>query len=494
MNATTVMSKTSLIEDLSNIVGRENIVSSEDALSGLLSGAEVSCIVKPGNTGEVQNIVRLANEKKFALIPVSSHKKEFTMDNLTAAGDIVIIDLSRMKSILRIDRRNKLAMIEPGVTFGELQDAANREGMRLMMPLLPESTQSVLSSYLEREPTVIPKYHWDMTNPMLCTEVIFGTGDYFRTGSAAGPGTLEEQREKGQAQRNPMGPAQVDYLRILQAAQGTMGIVTWCTLKLELLPQVRRSFMVAADSLDTIIDFTYSILKRKLPDECLIFNNIDLASLYGKDGGDCNEMSGTLPSWVLVYSIAGYEYLPEERVAYIEKDIADIAAPAGIVQERHVSGISADKLVALLSRPGAEPGWRNRKKGASRDIFFLTTLDRVSEFLALMDDEARKHGFDKDDIGVYIQPIQQGRNCHLEFNLMHDPAKPGDAEKAGNLFESASMRFMDRGGFFSRPYGIWAEMAYSKCPDTVSGLKKLKNILDPKGVLNPGKLCFGKEE
>ena len=57
---------------------------------------------------------------------------------------------------------------------------------------------------------------------------------------------------------------------------------------------------------------------------------------------------------------------------------------------------------------------------------------------------------------------------------------------------SASRLCVDKGGFFSRPYGAWADMIYKKCPDTADALRKMKDIFDPKGILNPGRLCFGK--
>ncbi|MCP4683517.1 MAG: hypothetical protein GY864_14400, partial [Desulfobacterales bacterium] len=132
-------------------------------------------------------------------------------------------------------------------------------------------------------------------------------------------------------------------------------------------------------------------------------------------------------------------------------------------------------------------------KGGCQDIFFLTTLDRAPEFVGAMNTEADKHGFAKENIGVYIQPIQHGRNVHLEFNLMYDPDDSEETEKLKGLFDSAGKTLMDKGGFFSRPYGSWANPVYAKCPDTVSVLKKVKNIFDPKGVMNPGKLCFEKE-
>ena len=46
------------------------------------------------------------------------------------------------------------------------------------------------------------------------------------------------------------------------------------------------------------------------------------------------------------------------------------------------------------------------------------------------------------------------------------------------------------GGFFSRPYLAWRQTAYRRSPAAVAMQKKIKKIFDPKGILNPGKLCF----
>ena len=58
------------------------------------------------------------------------------------------------------------------------------------------------------------------------------------------------------------------------------------------------------------------------------------------------------------------------------------------------------------------------------------------------------------------------------------------------LREAASVALSDRGAFFSRPYGSWADMAYGKDPATAEALRKVKKIFDPNNVMNPGKLCF----
>ncbi len=81
-------------------------------------------------------------------------------------------------------------MVEPGVTFGELIAAVAEKGLRLNMPLQPRATKSVVGSMLSREPVIMPHYHWDISDPIGSTEVVFGTGDMFRTGAAAGPGDI----------------------------------------------------------------------------------------------------------------------------------------------------------------------------------------------------------------------------------------------------------------------------------------------------------------
>jgi FAD/FMN-containing dehydrogenase len=478
------------VGDLAKIVGKKQVVTDEEELKAyrddgsFVAGKIPQCVVKPRNGEEVQKIVRLANDGGWALIPCSSSGPRTRGDTVPAVDDAVIVDLSGMDSIVRMDQRNKVAMVEPGVSFSALQEAARGEGLRVAMPLAPRKTKSVVGSLLEREPTTMPKYHWDMSDPMCCIEVIFGTGDLFRTGAAAGPGTLEEQWASGQAQKSPMGPSQTDWAKIIQGAQGTMGIVTWASVKLELMPRLEKAFLVGAEELDELIEFTQAIQRAKLPDHCLILNRINLSTLLGE------VPSKDLPRWALFYTVSGYEHFPEDRVDYIEKDIGELATASGVEPAVGLNGVSAKKCLSLVTSPCEEPYWKCRPTGGFQDIFFLTTLDRAPGFVRQMDAETGKHEISEEGLGVYLQPIHQGRGCHLEFTLMVDPADSERAGKVEKLWHAAGKALSEAGAFFSRPYGYWSDLAYSKCPDTVTALKKVKGILDPKGVMNPGKLCF----
>ena len=134
------------------------------------------CIVRVKNAEEVQALVKLANETKTPLVPISSGSPHFRGDTVPSMGGSIIVDLSGMKKIVRVDRENRDVLIEPGVTFSELISAAEKKGIRLNMPLAPRGSKSVVGSMLEREPVIMPKYHWDISDPIACAEVIFGTG------------------------------------------------------------------------------------------------------------------------------------------------------------------------------------------------------------------------------------------------------------------------------------------------------------------------------
>ncbi len=483
-------------KELEKIVGSKNVLDSTEVLEehskdmSLVPRMRPKCMVKPKSADEVQALVKWANETRTPLVPVSSGPPHFRGDTVPGTDGAVIVNLSKMNKILRVDRRNRVVMAEPGVTFSELIPRLEQENLRLNMPLLPRDSKSVIGSMLEREPVIMPLYQWDAIDPLTCIEVIFGTGDMFRTGTAAGPGTLEEQWQAKQAQVNPMGPGQTDFARVVQGAQGTMGIVTWATIKCEALPKLRKPFLVGSERFEKLAELIYRLLWLKLGDECLVLNNSNLAAILSQEPKEYNSIRNALPPWVLFFCLAGYEYFPEERVEYQEKEMMEAARRLGLEPVSALSGASANELLGMLGQPSAEPCWKLRRRGACQGIFFLTTLDRVPGFVEVMDSIAKQRGYPSSDIGIYVQPMVQGTSCHCEFNLFYDPKNKDETSRIQELYTQASEALMNAGAFFSRPYGALADMAYRRDGETVAALRKVKSVFDPNNIMNPGKLCF----
>ena len=264
-------------------------------------------VVRPKNGGAVEKLVKLANETLTPLVPVSSGPPHFRGDTVPGIGGAVIVDLSGMKKMIIVDRARRVAMVEPGVTFGELIPAVEKEGLRLNMPLLPRKSKSVVGSMLEREPVIMPKYQWDISDPLACAEVFFGTGDEFRTGQAAGPGTIEEQWAVGGVQKAPYGPGTASWHRLIQGAQGTMGIVTWASMRCEILPSLEEPFVVGSSNLDTLLELASWLIRLRMVNECFILNNTNLAAIFAKKWPeDYQNLKDALPAWTLFYTVAGY--------------------------------------------------------------------------------------------------------------------------------------------------------------------------------------------
>jgi hypothetical protein len=107
-----------------------------------------------------------------------------------------------------------------------------------------------------------------------------------------------------------------------------------------------------------------------------------------------------------------------------------------------------------------------------------------------MNDLAEKAGYPAANLGIYIQPIVQGTSYHCEFNLFYDPANRSEQNRVKDLSTLATRNLMTMGAYFSRPYGENAAMILNRDAATVSVLNKLKDIIDPNHIMNPGKVCF----
>lgn len=447
-------------------------------------------VVKPGTAGEVQKIIELANSTKTPLVPVSSGAPHFKGDTVPGNGGSIIVDLSGMKKVEFVDRARRVAMVEPGVTYEELIPLCTKEGLRLNMPLLPRKSKSVVGSILEREPVLMPGYQWDMSDPLACAGLYFGNGEEFRTGQAAGPGTLKDQWKVGAMQKAPYGPGTASLHRLIQGAQGTMGIVTWMSIRCEVLPKMQEPFFAASHDLDQLIDLMSWLIRLRMVTECFILNNTNLAALFATDVEDYERIKETLPPYILFYNIVGYDYFPEERISAYIKDIAVMNQRIGLDTAKSAGLISADAMLKKIQKPCDDPYWKLNLKGANQDIFFLTIYDHMERQIAAMKEMSEEIGYSPTDLGLYIQPIVQGTGYHCEFNLFYDPYSYTESDRVKDLTSMATKGLMNMGAFFSRPYGDEANWIFNRDAATTDALRRIKKIFDPNHVMNPGKVCF----
>ncbi|MBQ8830621.1 MAG: FAD-binding oxidoreductase [Oscillospiraceae bacterium] len=434
----------------------------------------------PKSKAELQEIIRAAREKGTPLVPVSSGTPH--IHGISANEKAETLDMSKMNKIMKISRDNRYARVEVGVTFGELIPEMKKNGLRLNAPFLPRANKSVITSALEREAVLVPKYQYDYTDPLLTMEVVFGTGDDFRTGSASGPGPYEELKAD---MVSPWGPGTVDYQRFIMGAQGTMGIVTWGTLKAELMPTKSKLFFVEAEELSVLTKFTNELLRYRTLDDCIILNSVNLAKAFSDTAEEEQDILKRAAPWTFICRICGFDRYPEKRIEIYESYFADICQKHGIEFKSAPFGNLelAAKIDSMLWDCDRRETYWKVKKGDVREILFLTPPSKVPYLTETLKNAVSAHP--AEDVGITLQPQVQGRAFRIECDLFCKSS--ADVEE---LAFNAETGLLKNGAYFDRPYSNICQEVYSIDPVGTESLRKIKNIFDPDGIFNPGKLCF----
>lgn len=476
---------------LINIFGSANVIDDPETLEHyskdhtLAPPREPMYVVIGENPLQIQKLVVFGNKEKIPITPRSSEESFYGLTIPNEGG--IVLDLSNMKKILEVDPRNRRTRIEPGVTYGELQKTLEKYDLMALNPLLPHHSKSVLSSHLERDPILIPKYEY--ADPLLVLEAVLPNGDIFRTGSTF---TAYAPDEQVSDLKGPWGPG-LDFYRLFQGAQGTLGIVTWVSIKVEYLPKKQKIFYLFFKDVKDFVDPAYEIQRLMLGNECFILNRLNFAmTISGSCAEDFRKILNALPPWIFILCISGMKRRPEERIEYEEESLRNIAKKYSAKISNNIPGIDGreKRLEKKLrtSWPDDEEYWRLRMGGSFQDISFHTTLDKLPKIHDLIIAEMESQNLSKDRLGCYFQPLERGRVYSCEYTFFYD----GADTKLSYAIKAFRVRLGEilllNGALINRPYGELAQAVYKHTGYYLEALKKIKRIFDPNDIMNPGKL------
>jgi FAD/FMN-containing dehydrogenase len=442
-------------------------------------------VIKPRDTAQVQALVQWANQHRVGLVPVASGGPRRRGDTVPAQPGTVIVDLGDMQRLVHADARDKISIIEPGLTFGTIDRLLEPHGLRAYKPLAPRAGKSVLASYLEREPLIAANDHWDSADPFGGTQLVLGDGRIALTGSAAHEGTLAEQLANGHRQMVPTGPTNIDLLRVVQGAQGSLGIMTWAAVYCERLPSRETALFCSAGTLAPVIALATELLRRRLGNTLFIVDRVQLALLLAADRTAFDALCPALPAWTAFVGLSAGRLRPDEKMAWQQADLLAIAQRSGTTAQAQLGHHRADNLLRALHAPQPVP-LRDRALGPQRELFFIQQLHHAERFVQAVRDMVADGG---GPLGVCLQPMAQGVNCHVEFT---QPLGPETAQRPAHAqrWQRAAERCADAGAFFSRPYGSWARLAFDRDPAGQPLRAMTKALLDPQQVMNPGRLPY----
>lgn len=223
---------------------REKIERLRRAVSYDQEAREIVAIATPGSAEELQGILKLVDSKSLAL---------WTMPNAGGlgatpppeSGDILMLDLKRMNRILEVNTPAAYALVEPGVTYGQMQKYLADNNIPFWVDVDKNSSHSIADSIGAREFGYTP--YGDHLLMQCGMEVLLANGTLVRTGMGAMPGS-----DTWQLFKYGYGPY-VDGL----FTQSNLGIITKIGLWLMPAPPVYKPFtihLVDEDALASTVD------------------------------------------------------------------------------------------------------------------------------------------------------------------------------------------------------------------------------------------------
>ncbi|KAJ5199754.1 hypothetical protein N7491_009450 [Penicillium cf. griseofulvum] len=185
------------LDDVARVLGEENIsrTPGQGALEGTQGGKSYgdpfstvgthspSGAVRPSTVQEVQEVVKLANKHNVYLWTVSRGKNLGYGGSSSVVKGCVILDLHRMNKIVEMNEEYGYAIVEPGVSFFDLYEEIQRQGLNLWPSVPAIGWGSVLGNTMDRGFGYTP--NGEHSQSQCGMEVVLPNGELLRTGMGA---------------------------------------------------------------------------------------------------------------------------------------------------------------------------------------------------------------------------------------------------------------------------------------------------------------------
>ncbi|MDI7260979.1 MAG: FAD-linked oxidase C-terminal domain-containing protein [Thermodesulfobacteriota bacterium] len=455
------MERERMVEELSKIVGKENVLSSETDL--LLYGYDASlfkgkpdCIAFPGSTQEVSQIVRFCHREKIPVIARGSGTNLSGGTIPTRGG--IILHFSRMNKIIEIDIENQRAVVEPGLFTLVLKNQLARHGFIYQPDPASEKVSTFGGNFGENSGGPHCLKYGVTTNHILGAEIVLSDGEVIWVG--------------GKALDNPG----YDLTGILVGSEGTLGIATKLILRIMPKPEAVKTLLAIYNTLE---DAGRTV-------SAIIADGIVPATL---------EMLDKLTIKAVEESIHAGFPLDAEAVLLIELDgLRDgmerlTERVMEICRKNSVREVKAAKTEAERTQL-----WAGRK-GA------FGAIARLRPNYLVCDGTVPRTKLP----GVLTRVMEVGRKYDLTIaNVFHagdgnlhplilfDERNEEELRKV-HLAGSEIMKLCaEAGGTISGEHGIGTEkmkeMFFVFTPEDIIAMKKVKRAFDPEDIYNPGKV------
>jgi len=463
---------TNPLQLIANVVGSGNIVRDDTGLEpyltewrGLWRG-NCELVAKPGNTDEVSRVVAICHKHGIPIVPLGGNTG-LVGGGIPDGG--VVISTERMTNIRNIDPVNFTLTCEAGCILGNIQDAALENDRLFPLSLAAEGSCRIGGNLSTNAGGVQVLRYGNSRDLVLGLEVVLPDGRIWNG--------LRGLRKDNTG---------YDLKHLFVGAEGTLGIITAAVLKLFPKPRQKETALLQLQSSEAAVEL-FTRVSAQAGDALTAFELMNELSIELSVSHTPENRSpfATPAPWVVLLELSSPQEGDNLRNALetvLEQCFEDETVTDGVLAE---SGSQTDDF------------WRIRESipdsqaplGGSIKNDITVPVSKVSEFLKRGDAAAEK-------IIPGIRPVSFGHvgDGNLHYNLSQPPEMDKQAflDRWHDITDVLNDIVADLNGSFSAEHGIGQlkrdELARYRPDVEVEMMKMIKQSLDPKNIMNPGKL------
>jgi glycolate oxidase len=458
------MMEKSVIKELRSIVGKDQVHSSPEEVAlyaydatPFAPATRPDAVVFPGSAEEVSSVVQLANRVPFPVIARGAGSGLTGGARPIHGG--VVVSTQQLNKILKIDSDNLQIVVQPGVVTEDLQEKV--EAVGLFYPPDPQSREyCTIGGNLAENAGGPRAVKYGVTRSyVLALQAVLPEGTLVRLGA-----------------RTLKSVVGYDLLSLLVGCEGTLGIITEATLRLLPAPESRGTLLSVFDRMEAAAGAVASSFKAGVLPSAIEF--MDQASIR------CVEE----------YQPAG---LPTDAAAVlgVEVDGSPAEVERSTLKVKEIMEKCGARQIRLsASEEEAETLWKARRAvgpalariapiKVNEDI--VVPLSRLPEAVRRIHAIAYEHG-------VECACFGHAGDGNIHVNLLVDVEDEDAMRRADRAVDGLFDLVIELGGSITGEHGVGTTkqqfIGMELKPEVIDTMVRIKQALDPKGVLNPGKI------